>query len=157
MLLSDCIGSKCFCLKEKIDLLKTIERIGDKTACILLSEMLMIDNKPVNSKAQTAYAGLDLAHRLSGSSLKGKSRISATGNAKLRKALYMPALCCVSKKNGCFHEFYKKLTTKGKPKKVALTAVMRKLLATANGVLLNNKPFQPDWAEKKQKEFLIAA
>jgi len=149
--------NKYIILKEKIDLLKTITGIGDKTASTLLSEMLMIDDKPVNSKAQTAYAGLDPAHRLSGSSLKARSRISATGNAKLRRALFMSALCCVSHKNGYFKEFYTKLTAKGKPKKVALTAVMRKLLVTANGVLLNNQPFQSDWAKKKQNDFLKAA
>lgn len=149
--------NKYITLKEKIDLLKSIDGIADKTASILLSEMLIIDRKPVNSKAQCAYAGLDPSHRLSGTSVKGKSHISATGNARLRKALYMSALCCISKKDGIFKEYYRRLISKGKPKKVALTAVMRKLLVTANGVLLNNQEFQDDWAKKYQNEFLKAA
>ena len=46
------------------------------------------------------------------------------------------------------------LIEKGKPKKIAITAVMRKILLTSMGVLKNQQPFDPNWAEKTRKKYL---
>ena len=68
----------------------------------------------------------------------------------------MPSLNCIKTQN-YFYDFYCRLLSNGKPKKVAITAVMRKILLTAIGVLKNQEPFDPNWAKKKQEEYLKAA
>ena len=66
------------------------------------------------------------------------------GCARLRKSLYMPALVAV-RFNPLMKAFYQKLLAKGKPKKVALVAVMRKLLVLAFGVLKSEIPFDVNY------------
>lgn len=78
------------------------------------------------------------------------------GNSSIQKVLYMPALNCIKTQN-YFYDFYYRLLSNGKPKKVAITAMMRKMLVTAIGVLRNQKPFDQDWAIKKQEEYLKVA
>jgi transposase len=141
-------------LKQKMELLKTIPGIGDRTAYAILSEIHIEDGKNLNVKAQVAHAGLAPREHQSGSSINGKTRICKTGNAELRKALYMPAMCCTVS-NPVLCVFYNRLLDKGKPKMVALIAVMRKLLAICIGVLRTNQPFQVDWARKQKEKFAL--
>ena len=67
---------------------------------------------------------------------------------RLRKALYMPAIVA-KKHNPILTEFYDRLIKKGKPKKVALCAVMRKLLVLSYGVLKSEKEFDPNYRKQK--------
>ena len=62
----------------------------------------------------------------------------------IRKVLYMAALVA-TRYNPAMKRFYQRLLAKGKPKKVALVAVMRKLLVTLNTMVKNNEP----WSERK--------
>jgi len=73
------------------------------------------------------YTGLAIKESQSGTSVRGKACIDRIGNAQLRKALYMPAL--VAKR--CDPDFARlaaELKARGKPNKVIIVAVMRKLL-----------------------------
>ena len=136
-------------LSRQIALLKTVDAIGDTTACKLLSEV-KVNAENINPKAQAANAGLTPREFSSGSSVRGRTHISRMGNRSIRKSLYMPALSCIKNQN-YFYDFYNKLIENGKPKKSAVTAVMRKILVTAMGVLKNQQPFDPNWAEKTRK------
>jgi len=136
-------------LKEKVELLKTIPGIGDRTAWAIISEIHVEDGKNLNVKAQIAHAGLAPREFQSGKS-KGRTRICKTGNSRLRRVLFMPAMNALQK-NPVLFAFYHRLLSKGKLKMVALVAVMRKLLAICIGVLRNNQPFQADWIEKQKK------
>ena len=62
------------------------------------------------------------------------------GNARLRKALWMPVLTAV-RFNPWLRAYYDCLVSKGKPRKVALVAAMRKLLAAVWSVATNRRPF----------------
>jgi transposase len=144
----------CPDLKHKVELLKTIPGIGDKTAWEILSEIHIEDGKNLNIKAQVAHAGLAPREYKSGSSVKGRTKICKRGNSNLRRALYMPAMCSVQK-NPLLAAFYHRLLSRGKAKMVALIAVMRKLLVIAIGILKNNQPFQVDWVlQQKEKNLL---
>jgi transposase len=78
-------------LKEQSQLLDSIPGIGETTAAILLAEI--VDIKQYKSARQVAaYAGLVPRERRSGSSVRGRARLSKIGNARLRKALYFPAM-----------------------------------------------------------------
>jgi len=69
------------------------------------------------------------------------------GHHHLRRALYLPAVVA-SHHNQVAITLYQRLLTKGKPKKVAITAVMRKLLVLAFGVLQSQTKFNPDYQTK---------
>jgi len=137
-----------------VELLKTIPGIGDKTAYEILSEIHIEDGENLNVKAQVAHAGLAPRERLSGSSVRGKSKICKKGNSNLRGALYMPAMCCIQH-NPILFGFYHRLLSKGKLEMVALVAVMRKLLTICIGVLRNNQPFQVDWVQKRKEKLAM--
>lgn len=143
-------------LKHQVKLLKTIPGIADKTAYEILAEIHIEDGQNINVKSQVAHAGLAPREFQSGSSVKGKPRICRTGNANLRKALYMPAMCAAHK-NQILSEFYHRLVNSGKVKMVALVATMRKLLVIAIGVLRNDKPFDPNWVKFQQEKYLLPA
>lgn len=86
-----------------------------------------------------AYAGLDPRLHLPGSSVAKKPAVSKTGNAHLRRALYMPALVA-SPHEPHLRAFYQHLLTRGKTKLQAVVAVMRKLLHAIFGMFKHNAP-----------------
>lgn len=131
-------------LKGKVELLKSIPGISDTSARIILCEMLRV----LDPRAQTAHAGLAPKQRQSGTSVRGKTMLCKTGNSRLRKSLYFPALSAV-RSNPLVAAFYEKLIARGKPKMVALAACMRKLLVIAVGVLRNGVPFDSGWNRVK--------
>ncbi len=129
-------------LTVQLKLLVSINGIGDKTAWALLAYIGDISLFE-NSKQINSYAGLNSSIEQSGTSLN-RSSLSKTGSTRLRKSLYMPTMVAV-RYNPLMLAFYNKLLTKGKPKKVALIAVMRKLLVLAFGVLKSRKPFDVNY------------
>ena len=105
----------------------------------------------ITPKSLVAHAGLSPRENSSGDKY-GKVTISKIGKSDLRKIMYMPALSCIRHDN-YFTDFYLHLVEKGKAKKVAITAVMRKMILTAMGVLRNQEPFDPNWAKKVQAKY----
>jgi transposase len=134
-------------LRQQRNLLKTIPGIGDITAFTLLAEIR--DIRAFDSARQlAAFAGLSPRQYRSGSSVRGKTHLSKTGSAALRKALYMPAL--VSRRyNPLIIPFADRLAAHGKAPMVIIGAVMRKLLHIVFGVLKSNLPFDPDYLAKQ--------
>lgn len=126
-------------LKEKWELLQTIPGIAKTTAWTLLAEIPSIERFTKASQL-AAFAGLTPRQRQSGSSVNGKSRLSKIGSARLRKALYMPAVVAMGH-NPLISALVKRLLQKGKCKMVALGAAMRKLVQIAFGVLKSQQPF----------------
>jgi transposase len=131
-------------LRHKRDLLTSIPGIGETTAGTLLSEIPHIDRFE-SAKAVAAYAGLSPRQRRSGTSIHGKPRLCKTGNGRLRKALYMPAIVAL-RFNPVLRVFAERLATVGKHKRLIIGAVMRKLLVLAFGILRSGKRFDPNYA-----------
>lgn len=128
-------------LKAQSELLDTVPGLGEKTIPVLLSYF----GGPLRftqAKAAAAFAGLDPRQHESGSSVRGKPRLSKIGHALLRKALYMPAMVAISK-TAWGRLFRDRLTAAGKPPMVIIGAMMRKLIHVAFGVLNSAKPFNP--------------
>ena len=90
-----------------------------------------------------AYLGLVPIERQSGTSLLGKPRMSRHGPKRLRSLLYMASMCAIRKKYGnpLARALYEKLVRKGKAKKAAIGAVMRKLAHLCFGVIRSQTPF----------------
>ena len=122
-------------------LLLSIVSIGPTTAAVLLAELGDV-RRFANVRDLVAYVGLCPRLCSSGSSLHGPTPLTKRGNAVVRKALYFPAMNAV-RFNPLLKPFYHRLLAQGKPKMVALAAVMRKLLHLVYGVLLSGKPFDP--------------
>jgi transposase len=122
-------------------LLTTIDGIGPLSAACLIAEL----GDPARFRSASAIASyVGVAPRLRQS---GKKRFSGgptiqLGNARLRKALWMPILNAV-RCNPWLRAFYERLRAAGKPPKVALIAAMRKLLAAVWSVATHRRPFVP--------------
>ena len=128
-------------LKEQRALLDSIPGLGAKTIPVLLS---YYGGPPRFDKAKeaAAFAGLDPRQHESGSSVRGRPRLSKIGHAALRKALYMPAMVAISR-TVWGRAFRDRLAAAGKPPMVIIGAMMRKLVHVAYGVLKSGKLFDP--------------
>jgi len=129
-------------MHEKVTLLASIPGIGSLTASILLVETMHL-RRMESSDQWAAYAGLSPVPRQSGS-FTGRTHISKIGNGRLRRAFYLCALTA-SRMRNTFGDFYRHLLAQGKPKKVALIALARKLLRVAFAVLKSGQKFNPDY------------
>jgi len=128
-------------LAQQIALLETIPGIARRSATQLLAYGGSRWQR-YSARAMTAQAGLAPRHHRSGSSIDKKQHIDKQGDARLRKALYMPALVGGTH-NPALKKHYQRLCDHGKLKKVALVACMRKLLVIARAVLIAKRPFNP--------------
>lgn len=126
-------------LDEDYRLLISVRGIGPVTGVQLLGELALLPNG-MTVRQWVAHAGLDPRIFESGQRIATRCRISRRGNSYLRAALYMPALVAV-RYEPAVKAYYEELVARGKPKKVALVAVMRKLLHALFGMLLHRQPF----------------
>lgn len=133
-------------LRRRRELLDSIPGVGEATAAALLAEVP--DIKQYGSARQVAaFAGLVPRERQSGSSIRGRVRLSKIGNARLRKALYFPAVTAL-RCSPFFQAWAEGLRQRGKSKMAVIGAAMRKLIHLAYGVLKTGKPFDPEWTQK---------
>jgi transposase len=126
-------------LRQQRDLLTTIPGIGDLTAARLLAE-LPIWREFTSPKQVAAFAGLSPRQHQSGSSVRGRTRLSKRGSSRLRTMLYFPAIVA-QRHNPALARFAQRLRDAGKPKMAVLAAVMRKLLLLAYAILKSGHPF----------------
>ena len=117
-------------LKEKVDSLSSVKGVGSLTAAAVVAALPELGN--LSKSRITALAGLAPFPWDSGV-FRGLRRIKG-GRPCARNALYMAALVA-SRHNPVLKAFYDRLRAAGKPPKVALTAVMRKLLIHLNSLL----------------------
>ena len=119
-------------LKGQSERLQQVKGVGKVTASTLLAELPELGQ--LTSNEIGALAGLAPYNRDSGL-YRGRRTIRG-GRVKVRRVLYMAALVAV-RFNPILKAFYDRLVVAGKPKKVALTAVMRKLVVLLNHLLKN--------------------
>jgi transposase len=125
--------------KEAYRSLRSIPGVGLISAAVLLAETAGLADFQ-HPKQLTAYAGIAPAPNQSGAS-KRHSPISKIGNPRLRTAFYMVAL--QARRQAPFKDFYDRLISKGKAKKVVLIALARKLLVIAFTLVKSNQLFDP--------------
>lgn len=128
-------------MKHKKTLLDSIPGLGERTIAVLLAFCLH-SGRFTNARQAAAFAGLDPRQHESGSSVKGKPRMSKTGHSFIRKALYMPAMTTLYKTEWG-RRFRDRLVASGKPAKLIIGAMMRKLVHVAFGVIKSDKCFDP--------------
>jgi transposase len=133
-----CIVQKDKNLKARKDILSSIPGVGERTAFALMA--LMPELGKLTRNAACALSGLAPMDFSSGKYV-GKKRIQK-GRHDVRMHLYMPMLGAVTKHNKTLKVFYDRLVKSGKPKKVAITAAMRKFIVIANGLLNRGELWQ---------------
>ena len=130
-------------VKSSIEIICSIPGIGRLTAATVLAEtngFELIRNK----RQLTSYAGLDVREKQSGTSVKGKPRISKKGNRHLRKAMHLPALAAIRHEKR-FKAVFVRLVSKHGIKMKAAVAVQRKLLEMIYTVYSKNTPYDKDY------------
>jgi len=128
-------------LKQQCQLLESIPGIGKRTATRLLAEIEAI-RQYKSARQVAAYAGLTPRNNRSGTR-RGQTRLSKTGNARVRKALFLPAMVA-KRHNPVVRSFCQRLARRGKSKMQLVGAAMRKLIHIAFGVLKSGKVFDPN-------------
>jgi transposase len=126
-------------LRNKRELLLSINGIGERTADRILGEMPRLEEFR-NAKAVAAYVGLSPREWQSGTS-RGRTRISKIGNSRLRKALYWPAITAM-KTNPAIRCFAQRLLAAGKPGMLVIVAAMRKLICQVYAVVRSGCAFK---------------
>ena len=123
--------------REAENLLKSVKGVGDIVARTLIADLPELGT--MGRKQIAALVGIAPLNRDSGT-MRGRRTIWG-GRAKVRASLYMAALVA-SRRNPRLAAFYRRLIAAGKPRKLALTALMRKLLTILNAILRDRRPWQ---------------
>lgn len=130
-------------LRDRRELLNSIPGVSDTTSAWLMA--CLGDTRQFSDVRQAvAFAGLNPRQRESGQ-WKGQTRISKTGDPRLRAKLYMPAVVA-KQHNPVIRAFCQRLSDRGKKPMVVVVAAMRKLIHVAWGVLRSGQPFNADLA-----------
>lgn len=125
-------------LKQKFDILTSIPNLGRLTAAIMLADLTELGH--ANAKQIAALAGVAPMNWDSGT--KHGNRMIRGGRKTVRNGLYMCAVGSI-RRSDPFGALYRRLIGRGKNPKVALTAVMRKLVIVANTLIAENRKWQP--------------
>ena len=125
----------------------SITGVGLITAASALGETNGFDL--IRNKRQiTSYAGYDVIEKQSGTSVKGKTKISKKGNKYLRKTMHMPALAAI-RHDERFKAIYARLISKHGIKMKAAVAVQRKLLEMIYTLYKTNKQYDKNYLQRK--------
>lgn len=127
--------------RDNLKLLTSIVGLGLVTASKILAEFPDLAQYH-SAKAAAADAGLTPSHYESGTSVRRRARMSKLGKAGVRAALYFPAITAMTH-CPAMKAYAARLAARGKPKKVVIGAVMRKLVHICYGVLKHRTPYDP--------------
>jgi transposase len=129
--------------KTKEDLLQSVKGVGPVLSRTLLAELPELGQ--LSRQEISKLVGVAPLNNDSGK-YKGK-RSCWGGRASVRGPLYMATLAA-TRYNPVIKEFYERLIAKGKAKKVAIVACMRKMLITLNAIVKSNKPWDASFAQR---------
>ena len=132
--------------QNQLTLLQSIPGIGMKTALFLI---VVTDGfKKFETASQLcSYVGITPTIRESGSSVRGRSRISKVGNKKLRNLVFLAAFSAYKYNKAC-KALFDRIVAKGKSKKLALIAVANKLLKQAFAIAKSGLPYDENFISK---------
>jgi transposase len=129
-------------------LLVSIPGIGAATAALLLAEINFAAF--ANARQVAAFVGVVPRLRQSGSSVRGRSRLSKIGSSRVRHGLYFPAVTAL-RCSPTMQVWAAGLRARGKCEMQIIAAVMRKLIHVAFGVLKSGRPYDPAMASPDRK------
>lgn len=135
-------------LKQRVDNICIVKGLGLLTVLTVVAEANGFE-LIMNKNQLVSYAGYDVVENQSGTSLKGKTRISKKGNAHIRRALFFPALTA-AQHEPLFQALYERVKERNpKIKMIGAVAVQRKLLVLIYTLYKKNEPYDPNFENKK--------
>ncbi len=134
--------------QKELTLLESIPGFGRKTSMFLL---VITDgfNRFERGNQLCSFAGITPVIRNSGTSVRGKERISKIGNPKLRNLLFLCSFNACKYNRAC-KALYERIVAKGKSKKLALLAVCNKLLKEAFSIVKSGLPYDDQFVSVKR-------
>jgi transposase len=123
--------------REKEELMVSVPGVAQKTARSLITELPELGS--LDRRRTASLVGVAPMNRDSGA-MRGKRRITG-GRATVRSALYMAAVAAVPR-NTPLRDTYQRLRAAGKPAKLGIIAVMRKLVATLDAIIRDKTPWK---------------
>lgn len=139
-------------VSRSVEITSSVTGVGLLTSATVLAEtngFELIRNK----RQLTSYAGFDVIEKQSGTSVKGKPRISKRGNKYLRKAMHLPALAAL-RHDERFKAVFARLVSKHGIKMKAAVAVQRKLLEMIFIIYKTNTPYDKDYLKKLESNIV---
>jgi len=134
-------------LKERVEKICTVKGLGITTVASVIAETGGFEL--FTSRGQLiSYSGYDIVENESGTSIKGKTRISKKGNKHIRRALHFPAMVVV-KYEPEFKNFYERIFERSYIKKKGYVAVQRKLLILIYTLYKKNEEYNPKFKDQK--------
>ena len=134
-------------LQERVDKICLIKGVKVATVAVIIAETGGFEL--FRSRSQLiSFAGYDIVQRESGTSVKGKTRISKKGNRYIRKALFFPAMTA-ARFEPVFHNLYQRVLDRTKIGKKANVAVQRKLLVLIYTLFKKNEAYDRDFERRK--------
>ena len=134
-------------LRQHVNIICSLTGVALLTAAIVLAETNGFEL--IRNKRQLAsYAGFDIIEKQSGTSVKGKPRISKKGNKHLRKAMHLPALCAI-RYDERFKAIFARLVSKHGIKMKAAVAVQRKMLEMIYTVYKTGNRYDKNYLQNK--------
>ncbi|MBL0209913.1 MAG: IS110 family transposase [Holophagaceae bacterium] len=135
-------------------ILVSIAGIGPVVASGIMGELGDL-RRFEDARKLSSFVGLAPKHRRSGTSVNAPPRMSKQGNPRIRRLLYMSALTVIRGDND-LAVIYRSDITRGKPPKVALVGIMRRLMVLMRALLVENRPFERHhtkaWPEEVQAD-----
>ncbi|WP_432410729.1 IS110 family transposase [Rasiella sp. SM2506] len=131
---------------ELFTIITSIPGIGKKTAMLLIITTNSFKDFE-SCKQISSFLGLAPNERSSGSSVRGRSRISKTGNPIVRNHLFLCSFTASIHNPQC-KALYERIVAKGKSKKLALIAVCNKLIKQAYGISKSRIPYDKNYVSK---------
>jgi len=131
---------------EMLSNISSISGIGKKTAIMLIASTYAFKSFD-DYKQLSAFFGLSPIERSSGSSIRGRSRISKKGNPLVRNYLFLCSFTACQYNPQC-KALYERIVAKGKSKKLALIAVCNKLLKQSFAVAKSGLPYDPAYKSR---------
>lgn len=135
-------------LTQAVALMTTIPGIGVLTSAVIMAETNGFEL--IRSTSQlSSYAGFDVKEKESGTSIKGKPRISKRGNRHLRKAMHMPALAAI-RHSERYKAVFARIVARNGIKMKATVAVQRKLLEIAYTIYKTKEPYNAEYLQNQE-------
>ncbi|RVT95869.1 IS110 family transposase [Mucilaginibacter limnophilus] len=127
-------------IKQVYDLMLSVPGVGAITAWYLLAYSNAMRNFN-NAKQLACYCGVAPFEHSSGTSVKGKKRVSVMANKQLKSLLHLGALTIIKNKNSEMYDYYERKVTQGKNKMSVINALRNKMLQRIVSVVKNNKTY----------------
>ena len=130
-------------LKRQAQIVKSVPGFGT----VIASKILQITQgftRLTNPRAMACFAGVAPFEHSSGTSLKGKTRISHLANKDLKKMLHLAALVTIRKGN-IMHDYFQRKVAEGKPKMAVINAIRNKLIHILYACIRNNTMYQKNY------------